>query len=119
VADFVGSSNLFTGEAAEGRVSIGPGTWVSTDRTGPVTVVVRPEHLALRSDEGPGWPGTLSFVRHAGATTEYQVDVGRPAPLRVLAMRDSGTRALAIGDRVVVELRDPAACVVLAGGRES
>ena len=119
VADFVGSSNLFTGEVAGGRVSIGPGTWVSTDRTGPVTVVVRPEHLALRSDEGPGWPGTLSFVRHAGATTEYQVDVGRPAPLRVLAMRDSGTRALAIGDRVVVELRDPAACVVLAGGRES
>ena len=118
VADFVGSSNLFTGEAVEGRVPIGPGTWVPTDRTGPVTVVVRPEHLALRSSEGPGWPGTLSFVRHAGAITEYQVDVGRPAPLRVLAMRDSGTRALAIGDRVVVELRDPAASVVLAGGRE-
>jgi ABC-type Fe3+/spermidine/putrescine transport system ATPase subunit len=118
VADFVGSSNLFAGQAAGGRVPIGPGTWVHTDRIGPVTVVVRPEHLALRSGEGPGWAGTLNFVRHAGATTEYQVDVGRPAPLRILAMRDSGTSALAIGDRVVVELRDPAACVVLAGERE-
>jgi ABC-type Fe3+/spermidine/putrescine transport system ATPase subunit len=118
VADFVGSSNLFTGEAAGGRVLIGPGSWVRTDRTGPVTVVVRPEHLAVRQGESPGWPGTLSFVRHAGATTEYQVDVGRPGPLRVLAMRASGTSTLAIGDRVVVELRDSAACVVLAGGRE-
>jgi ABC-type Fe3+/spermidine/putrescine transport system ATPase subunit len=118
VADFVGASNLFTGVAAGGRVSIGPGTWVPTDRTGPVTVVVRPEHLAVRQGESPGWSGTLSFVRHAGATTEYQVDAGRPAPLRVLAMRDVGTSALAIGDRVVVELRDPAACVVLADGRE-
>jgi ABC-type Fe3+/spermidine/putrescine transport system ATPase subunit len=117
VADFVGASNLLGGEAAGGRVRIGPETWVPTERTGVVTVVVRPEHLSLRRGEGAGWPGTVSFVRHAGATTEYQVDVGRPAPLRVLAMREPGSDALAVGDRVLVALRDPAACVVLAGGR--
>jgi ABC-type Fe3+/spermidine/putrescine transport system ATPase subunit len=114
VADFIGQSNLLAAEARGGRAELGPGVALSTDRAGRVTVVVRPEHLAVRRDEaGPGWLGTLTFVKHAGATTEYQVDVGRPAPLRVLAMRDAGGPVLAVGDRVRVALRDGAACVVL------
>jgi ABC-type Fe3+/spermidine/putrescine transport system ATPase subunit len=119
VADFVGLSNLLAGEARAGRIELGPGVALPTDRSGQVTVVVRPEHLAVRRDEaGSGWPGTLTFVKHAGATTEYQVDVGRPAPLRVLAMRDPGGDLLAVGDRVRVEVRDPGACVILSeGGR--
>ena len=117
VADFVGLSNLLAGEVRAGRIELGRSVVLPTDRTGRVTVVIRPEHLAVRRDEaGSGWPGTLTFVKHAGATTEYQVDVGGPAPLRVLAMRDPGGDLLEVGDRVRVELRDSAACVVLGEG---
>ena len=117
VADFVGLSNLLAGEVRDGRIELGPGVALPTDRTGRVTAVIRPEHLAVRRDDaGPGWPGTLSFVKHAGAMTEYQVDVGGPAPLRVLVMREPGGDLLEVGDRVRIELRDAAACVVLGEG---
>jgi hypothetical protein len=87
-----------------------------TTETGPVTVAIRPEHLAVSAEPGrSGWPGTLAFVKHAGATTEYEVDVGRERPLRVVAMREAGADRLAGGTRVVVELRNPAGCVVLPG----
>ena len=69
VADFVGPSNLLAREVAGGRIA-GRGIAMPTERTGRVTVVVRPEHMAMRRDEGPGWPGTLGFVQHAGATIE-------------------------------------------------
>jgi ABC-type Fe3+/spermidine/putrescine transport system ATPase subunit len=116
VADFVGRSNLIEGEAAGGAVALGPGVALPTDRAGPVTVVVRPEHLAVRRGrDGRGWPGTLAFVKHGGATTEYEVEVGRGRPLAVVAMREAGADDLAVGDAVVVELRSPAGCVVLPG----
>jgi ABC-type Fe3+/spermidine/putrescine transport system ATPase subunit len=116
VADFVGRSNLLEGVAAGGRVELTPGVALPAAGTGPVTVVVRPEHLAVSAAAGrPGWSGTLAFVRHAGATTEYEVDVGRDRPLVVVAMRDAGGDRLAVGARVVVELRNPDACVVLPG----
>jgi hypothetical protein len=87
-----------------------------TTETGPVTVAIRPEHLAVSAEPGrSGWPGTLAFVKHAGATTEYEVDVGRERRLRVVAMREAGADRLAGGTRVVVELRNPAGCVVLPG----
>jgi ABC-type Fe3+/spermidine/putrescine transport system ATPase subunit len=114
VADFVGLSNLLAGDARDGWIELGPGFVVPTDRSGRVTVLIRPEHLAVRRDDlGSGWPGTLTFVKHAGATTEYQVDVGRPGPLRALAMRDPGAEILEVGDRVRIELRDAGACAVL------
>jgi ABC-type Fe3+/spermidine/putrescine transport system ATPase subunit len=116
VADFVGRSNLLEGVAAGGRVELDSGVALPAAGTGPVTVVVRPEHLAVSTEAGrPGWPGTLAFVRHAGATTEYEVDVGHARPLRVVAMREAGGDRLAVGARVVVELRNPDACVVLPG----
>jgi ABC-type Fe3+/spermidine/putrescine transport system ATPase subunit len=116
VADFVGRSNLIGSVAASGQVEVGPGVVLPTDQTGPVTVVVRPEHLAVSGGgAGRGWPGTLAFVKHAGATTEYEVDVGRDRPLKVIAMRDARSDHLGVGDRVVVELRNPAGCVVLPG----
>ena len=117
VADFVGLSNLLPGEARDGRIELAPGVVVPTGRTGRVTVVVRPEHLVVRPDDaGPGWSGTLAFVKHAGAVTEYQVDVAGPAPLRVLAMREPGRGVLEVGARVRIELREPGACVVLGEG---
>jgi len=116
VADFVGRSNLIEGMAAGGRVELTPAVALPATGTGPVIVVVRPEHLAVTAEPGrPGWSGTLAFVKHAGATTEYEVDVGRERPLRVVAMREAGADRLAVGARVVVELRNPAACVVLPG----
>jgi ABC-type Fe3+/spermidine/putrescine transport system ATPase subunit len=116
VADFVGRSNLLDGVAAGGRVELTPGVALPAAGTGPVTVVIRPEHLAISAEAGrAGWPGTLAFVKHTGATTEYEVDVGRDRPLRVVAMREAGGDRLAVGARVVVELRSPGACVVLPG----
>jgi ABC-type Fe3+/spermidine/putrescine transport system ATPase subunit len=116
VADFVGRSNLIEGLAAGGRVELGPGVALPTGHSGRVTVVVRPEHLAVSARSGgPGWPGSVAFVKHAGATIEYEVDVGRDRALKVVAMRDAGGDRLAVGDRVVIELRSGAGCVVLPG----
>jgi ABC-type Fe3+/spermidine/putrescine transport system ATPase subunit len=114
VADFVGRSNLIDGVASGGQVELGPGIALPTDRIGPVTAVVRPEHLAVSGERAGGaWLGALAFIKHAGATTEYEVDVGRDRPLRVVAMREAGADRLAVGAQVVVELRNPTRCVIL------
>ncbi|HEV8309549.1 MAG TPA: ABC transporter ATP-binding protein [Methylomirabilota bacterium] len=117
VADFVGVSNLLVAEARGGVAALYPGTSVAAAQDGAVTLVIRPEHLEVRPGHaaGRGWPGTLGFLKHGGATTEYEVDVGRERPLRIVAMREGSSPSLAVGGRVTVALRDPAACVVLPG----
>ena len=80
VADFIGEANMLKGELVQaeggrGRVRLVGGIEVparipdGAPRSGPVTVVVRPEHAALARDpDGPGLPAT-SRARSMSAPT--------------------------------------------------
>lgn len=73
VADFIGEANLLPGRYADGRVIVGsyamsfyqPGML-----EGSVTVMVRPEAIAVRT-EGEGLPGKIRTAFFMGMTTEY------------------------------------------------
>ncbi len=117
VAGFVGVSNLIPALADGGVVRLAPGVELPTSECGAVTVVVRPENLAIApADDGlHGWDGTVSFVKQSGLTTEYEVETAGGRPLKVTALRGERSGQFAVGDRVRVEIREPRACVVLAG----
>ena len=63
VADFVGEANLLEGEAAGHHATTCIGTVpLDTARTGPVEVVIRPEHLVLE----PGDDASVELVEYYG-----------------------------------------------------
>ncbi len=76
VADFIGEANLLPGRYAGGQVSIGPFAFAFRQdgiAQGPVTVMARPEAIALQTD-GEGLPGKIRTAFFMGMTTEYLVD---------------------------------------------
>ncbi len=76
VADFIGEANLLPGRYADGRVLVGPYTFAYRQPgviEGPVTVMVRPEAIAVRT-EGEGLPGKIRTAFFMGMTTEYLVE---------------------------------------------
>lgn len=76
VADFIGEANLLPGRYADGRVTVGSYTFAASQEAvpaGAVTIVARPEGIALRPD-GDGLPGTIRTASFMGMTTEYLVD---------------------------------------------
>lgn len=114
VADFIGTTNLLKGQVKPGglvQVADIVLTLPDLPASGAVTLSIRPEDLRLVVEPGPNrLPGTITFVRHLGATVEVSVDVG-PAVLVVLAAARERA-ALASGQAVHVAV-DPATCVVL------
>jgi hypothetical protein len=74
---------------------------------GDLAIVVRPENLELRPDGAAdaGWRGTVAFVTPLGATLDYEIDIGRDLPLRVVTMRPAGTSGLAVGAPVIVTVK--------------
>ena len=54
-------------------------------------------------------------MKPLGSTVEYEVEVDGRAPVRVMALRGAKERTLAVGETVVLNLRDPGACVILEG----
>jgi ABC-type Fe3+/spermidine/putrescine transport system ATPase subunit len=114
VADFIGHSNIVVERADDGRIAALPGVAVPS-ASGEVTLLIRPENLELRAPTASGWRGRISFLRPMGATVEYEIDIGRDRPLKVVAMRQRAAGDPAIGAEVSVALRDPQSCVLFPG----
>ncbi len=100
VADFIGEANLLPGRYAEGAVTVGPYTFAFRQdgvHAGAVTVVARPEAVAVRTD-GEGLPGRVRSAFFMGMTVEYLVDtaVGELNVTEPLA----GRGALPVGTEV-------------------
>jgi ABC-type Fe3+/spermidine/putrescine transport system ATPase subunit len=117
VADFVGTSNLLPGEAKAGRLRLVDGQEMACALEGPVTVLIRPENIALEpfadSSEGIGATGTVSFSRHRGPTSEYVLALDQGGgPLRALVMRRGGAEPIPLSARLSIRILDPAACTV-------
>jgi len=91
VADFIGEANLLPGRYSDGRVTVGPLTFPFRQEgvaPGPVTVVVRPEAVAVRTD-GEGLPGRVRTAFFMGMTLEYLIEtpVGEVSVVEPLAGR--------------------------------
>ncbi|MFN2542986.1 MAG: ABC transporter ATP-binding protein [Actinomycetota bacterium] len=116
VAEFLGASNLLTGEVAErddgvatvavaggGRLRV-PAARVET--TGPVRVGVRPEKIRLERDEGAApegrnaVTGTLRVAAFVGVSHQYTVEGPAGATLTVYAQNTGRTPAPQPGERV-------------------
>jgi ABC-type Fe3+/spermidine/putrescine transport system ATPase subunit len=112
VADFIGVSNMLPARAEGGRALLPDGAAVATPLAGAVTVMVRPQNLALTPGAAAGWGGRIAFAKQAGATIEYEVESPVSPLLKVVAMRAG--QDLAVGSAVAIAVRDPQACVVFA-----
>lgn len=123
VADFVGRTNFLEGtvvDALDGytQVALAGGGQVEvhgdTARAGePVTLVVRPEKIALTSS-GRGLPGTVMSSMYLGTDTTYAVQVADDLTLEVRDPNASGSARFGAGDTVCVGIA-PGAARVLQG----
>ena len=125
VADFIGEANMLPGEllrseGATGRVRLAPDFEVvarvpsGAPTTGPVTVVIRPEHATLTADGG-GLPATLENAVFVGSDTQYHLRLESGAPFVVRSQNSSADATLyrpgqelrvRLGDQSVQVLRD-------------
>jgi ABC-type Fe3+/spermidine/putrescine transport system ATPase subunit len=109
VASFIGSANMLAAKAAEGAAPV-LGSQVATGLSGPVTVMIRPENLALAGD---GSPGLVTFVKPTGAALIASIALAGGAEVQVqIDRRGGGIVAPREGEAVGVALRDPALCRV-------
>ena len=85
VADFVGKINFLRGTASDGKIDFPGGQTMSYsgEKRGPVVVAVRPENMAMRTDQGV-LRGTLSQAYYLGDTNDCRVDMDGIS-LRVIA----------------------------------
>jgi len=119
VADFIGDSNFLVGNlvddgAGKRAIKLGGGQVieltqdVSGQRSGEVTVSVRPERLGLVAESKAGanhLVGTVSTVIYFGTDTTYQIDLGNDALLTVRMQNGSGAKAdFAQGERVGITM---------------
>jgi ABC-type Fe3+/spermidine/putrescine transport system ATPase subunit len=116
VADFVGASNLIPARASGGIIKLIDGQECAAAVSGEVSVLVRPENITLEAAgaAGAGVTGAVSFARHVGPTSEYEVAVEGLAPLRVLVMRPSGGMTFPLGAEVRLSISNPEACKVFS-----
>jgi putative spermidine/putrescine transport system ATP-binding protein len=93
VADFVGTSNLLTGDAA------------ATVLGSPATVTIRPEKIRIDDIDGAvgdgeiAAPGTISDVLYLGSDTRYRVRLDAGAELIVDRQNLTTTSTDALADR--------------------
>jgi len=114
VADFIGASNVWSAQAAQGQVPLPDGQRIATDLAGAVKVMVRPHNLVLgpASLAASPWRGDVRFRRHVGALMEYEIAVAGGATVRAVALRSDRAVEPGPGDAVVLSIRDPSACMV-------
>jgi ABC-type Fe3+/spermidine/putrescine transport system ATPase subunit len=111
VADFIGASNFWDGQAQGGRVALPDGQSLPTPQAGAVRIMARPHNIRLAPGDGGPWRGTVRFQRSVGALVEYEVATGT-GDIRVLAMRTERARPLAEGAAVTLSVIDPDLCAV-------
>jgi ABC-type Fe3+/spermidine/putrescine transport system ATPase subunit len=107
VADFIGSSNFWDGEARAGRIALPDGQTIPAAQDGAVRLMARPHNIRIAPGGAGPWCGTVRFQRSIGALVEYEVATGA-ADIRVLAMRAERARALSEGAAVTLSVIDPA-----------
>ena len=128
VADFIGDSNFLVGDLVDGgagkrAVKLAGGQVIavtqdiSDQRSGEVTVSVRPERLGLIADSQAGADqlnGTVYSVIYFGTDTTYQIDLGNDARLTVRMQNGTGAKAdFAEGDRVAITMSPDALRVLV------
>jgi iron(III) transport system ATP-binding protein len=99
VAEFLGDANIFTGEAAHGRVAFPLGSAAAEGAAGTVEVLVRPEDLALDDGGADAEVIAREFFGHDQMIT-LRLDNGTLVKVRALAGREFNT-----GQRVGIALR--------------
>jgi spermidine/putrescine ABC transporter ATP-binding subunit len=114
VADFIGASNTWTGEARNGQLRLPDGQDMPTACAGPVKVMVRPQNLAISKSvtDTDGWIGEVRFRRHVGPMMEFEVGFTDGSAVRTLALHGERAGEPVPGDRVAVRVRDATACMV-------
>ena len=90
VAQFLRAENVFTGEADGAAVAVGPlRLRIADDRTGPISVMVRPEHIGLSGDRQAAEPGATvlaaTIERRIDRGAYVRIDLNGPVPLVVHA----------------------------------
>jgi len=127
VADFIGEANMLEGElarvdAGRGMVRLVGGIEVparvpqGAPASGPVTVVVRPEHAALAVDQNVrGLPAVVESAVYVGTDTQYHLRLAGGEPFTVRCQNTSADSTafepgtplqVLLGDRAVQVLRD-------------
>jgi iron(III) transport system ATP-binding protein len=113
IADFIGDANLLdvevtkAGEAAEVRlldrtVSLPRAGWATK---GPAQLVLRPHHLTLSRDAGPGrLPAEVSYAAWLGNSVQYTLSIASGS---LFAVTPPQPQSFAPGDRLFVGF-DPA-----------
>ena len=106
VAGFIGAPNMnfFPAEAVQGRAEIAQGVVVEVNRSGPVTIGIRPQHLRLANPDDPAISAKVTLVEALGAETV--VHAKTPAGVDIVIMLD-GQRAIQRNEEIRVTF-DPA-----------
>ncbi|WP_417807574.1 ABC transporter ATP-binding protein [Thioclava sp.] len=103
VADFIGETNFLPGHVQDGKVRIGSGDQfevVLGDKTGAVTLAIRPEQIAIGAP-GSGLAAKVVETTYLGTDTHYTVALSDDSRLIVRVQSNMGA-ALEIGDALDV-----------------
>jgi ABC-type Fe3+/spermidine/putrescine transport system ATPase subunit len=112
VADFIGSSNFWEGEAKDGQVRLPDGQSLTSEHSGPVRIMARPHNLRIKPGDAGPWRGVVRFHRSIGALIEYHVESDDGQALRVVAMRQERARPMPDGAAVTLSVLDPDLCTI-------
>jgi ABC-type Fe3+/spermidine/putrescine transport system ATPase subunit len=113
VADFIGASSSWMGEANGASVALPDGQSAPTTLSGPVRVMVRPHNLTL-VPAGSGWTGELRHRRHVGPMMEYEIGFADGTSVKAVALHGDLASEPVPGEGVAIKVRDPARCLVFA-----
>jgi len=112
LARFIGDANLIDGFSRHGRADTPLGMLAVRDglpaAPGPVTVLIRPEQLAVRPGrDGPGTRGQVISTSFHGHDTVIRVSPGDHALPSPLVVRVCGNPRLMPGSAVTLTIREP------------
>ncbi|WP_291387898.1 ABC transporter ATP-binding protein [Devosia sp.] len=104
VSTFIGEANVLSGERRDGVVTLPWGlSFPAAGPDGRVSVVVRPEHVALASDASPA--GEVRDVVFLGSFVKLSVRMSEGTELSIHLPEQPGTGMPRVGDRVSLAWR--------------